>query len=206
MHPFVFKFGGFLLFEKEKIVHYVRSFFPYHIDYVDHFQDNEVTRIYKASSWIARWGDAYTSTMETLVVDGAYRIRAWNPQECMYVNYFLSATQIAKACGLRSVHSWWAMSDFGIIRMLSDYVHSCMKKQRILAILIDGKDVTAYLKPYIESLSITKNVTARHVCELYYSLCNINPKKHENRNVAIVDYDLNETWIKDDEYLFESFE
>lgn len=96
------------------------------------------------------------------------------------------------------------MTDFGIITMLSSYISMMqLDKNFILGIVIHGEDVTHILKPYISSMSLFKNCTARSVCSLYHELTGTDPKKMDDDEVVFIDYNMVEHKKSNDEFLFE---
>lgn len=192
---------------KESVVSFIKyhvlSVFPSHVIEVVHHYQNSSEVIYRAKTIFSSWTDAYQRTLYASL-EGYHSIRVWNSGQYMFHNYYLSGVELNRALGLRNLTSWFALSDFGMITLLASYMHSIQNnKQKILAIIIHGEDVTHILKPYIESLSIPRNVTAEAVCMLYNHLTGNPYKKDDDFIVIFIDYDLNEFERKNNQYMFE---
>lgn len=203
MHSYIYTVCGNLIIMKERCLTFLKSFVPCQVHEVKSFSEGAGTArtLYKAGHLYSRWIDAYQDTMYAGREAGYYAIDVWDSQRSSHDSYFLSSHHLCKALGLRSLHSWWTMSDFGMVQSLSTYVRSMKhNKQKIFAIMIDGKDAMPVLRRYVDSLGVHKNVTAEAVCTLYHHLCG---KRCEENSLVLVDFDLNESAKRSDEYLFD---
>ena len=202
---YVLRMGGNILRCYDDVKKYAKSFFPSQIVCVSLHINKLTDKVYQSTSLFPGWANSFCSNMYLpYVKEGYYRIDVWNSNVSSNQHYYLSVKQLEKALGLRYLSSWWAMTDFGIITMLSSYVSMMqMNKNCILGITIDGKDVTHILKPYLISLSLKGNCTARSVCSLYCELSDIDPKKMDTDEVIFIDYDMIEHKKTNDELLFE---
>lgn len=195
--------GGNILRISEQVKRFVNSFFPSQVVDVAHHLNGVVETVYRAKSAFSTWSQAFCSNMY-LPHEGFYQIRVWNSNTSSFQSYFLSSMHLEKALSSRNLFSWWAMTDFGIVTLLSSYISMLqVDKTYILGILIDGEDVTHILKPYLSSLCLRKNCTARSLCSLYYELVGVHPKKKDNDEVVIIDYEMVEHHRCNLEHLFE---
>lgn len=181
----------------------VKSVFPCQVLEVSHHLQGMSEPVYNAKTTFSKWSSAFCTNMY-LSCEGFYRIVVWNSYTSSYQSYFLSSAHLEKAINSRHLCSWWAMTDFGIVTMLSSYMAMMqVDKSYIVGIVIHGQDVTHILKPYFPSLCLRHNCTARAVCSLYHDVVGIHPKKLDDDEVIFVDCDMVEHKRVNDEYLFE---
>jgi hypothetical protein len=203
MERYVLWLGGNCLRYYDGVKRFVKSFFPSQVIDVSHHINGISETVYQSKMPFSNWTNSFCSNMY-LSCEGYYRIHVWNANVVSYQSYYLSASHLDKALGSRHLFSWWAMTDFGIITMLSSYISMMqLDKNFILGILIDGEDVTHILKPYISCMSLMKNCTARSVCSLYHELTGTDPKKMDADEVVFIDYNMVEHKRSNDEFLFE---
>lgn len=133
---------------------------------------------------------------------GYYVIHYWYALAREVRKVCISAKLLKDALGITSLYRWSAFSEEGKCLSLASFFNAQSPHSRIFAIHIGGKDVTHVLKPYIDSVTLDSNLTAKAVCELYYFLVG-DPKGEEN-TVMITNFDLEERTFTRDEYLFPS--
>ena len=195
--------GGQVLRAGDLVKRYVKSIFPPQVLEVSHHMHGISETVYMAKTFLSQWSNAFCTNMY-LSYEGFYRIVVWNSHTLSYQSYFLSAAHMEKAINSRHLFSWWAMTDFGIVTMLTSYMSMMqVDKHYIVGILVHGEDVTHILKPYFSSLCLRHNCTARAVCSLYHEITGMHPKKVEDEEVIFVDCDMVEHKRMNDEYLFE---
>lgn len=196
-------FGGNALRVYQQLTRFMYAFFPSQVLDVYHFLNGASETVYCAKSCMSTWASAFCSNMY-LPSEGFYKIRVWNANICAKQSYFLSAHHLEKALSSRNLFSWWAMTDFGIVTLISSYM-SMMQTSRnhVIGILVNGEDATHVLKPYMSSICLSRNCTAYAVCSLYYHLTGVPPKKIEEAKVIVLDIDMTEHNRENDEYLFE---
>lgn len=200
---YVCRVGGNLLRVCDHAQKFVKSFFPSQILEVSHYIHGSSELVYCAKSFLSRWTTAFCTNMY-LPHEGYYRLRVWNANTCTYQSFFLSSQHLDKALSSRNLFSWWAMTDFGIITMVSSYVSMMQATNTyVIGILINGEDATHILKPYFSSICLARNCTAQSLCSLYHDITGIHPKKTDKAEVTIIDYDMMEHKKVNDEFMFE---
>lgn len=211
------KLVGYVLKQSSKITSVVidclKNIVPSHVHnvwHLDHDKDDgeieehTLTHIYNGYEFMWNWTKGIRNTM-FLPTHGFYLLQTWN-SEHKYMNYhFLSAKVLCDVIQTKTLSTWWAMSDIGICTLIASYFVSYPPNMnRVFAIIINGKDVTKELKPFMSSIAMTKNLTAHALCDMYYSfIAKVDNKKHEEDTVTLVDYDLVHREIKGHTYLFE---
>lgn len=197
--------GGQFLRTYDQVQRFAKSLFPSQVVEVHHYatSTSEPDVVYCAKSSFSSWSSAFCSNMY-LSNEGFYRIRVWNANTCAHQLYYLSSKHLEKALNSQNLFSWWAMTDFGIVTMISSYITMMQATNtHVVGILINGEDVTHILKPYFSSICLARNCTAYSVCALYYDIAGIHPKKMDHAEVVILDYDMTEHKKINDECLFE---
>ena len=203
LESYVCWMGGQILRASDIVSRSVKSIFPSQVLEVSHHMHGIAEHVYLAKTILSNWSSAFCTNMY-LSYEGFYRIIVWNSSISSYQLYFLSASHLEKAINSRHLFSWWAMTDFGIVTMLSSYMAMMqVDKSYIVGMMIHGEDVTQVLKPYFPSLCLRHNCTARAVVSLYHELVGTHPKKVDDDEVVFVDCDMVEHKRVNDEYLFE---
>lgn len=181
------------------------SFRPSQVEEVVHIDDlGHSTPIYKALCPICPWWHWRKDDHLFLPNDGNYAIRVWNRDLARTKCYIWSTSMLCKALGVRTIGTWWAMSDIGVVVMLESYMRSLHgNRQRAVSILMNEVDILPTVRPYLLSIGVSKNITARTLCSLYSYLTRACVKKCDTDTVTVLDYDLKETVRCGDEYLFE---
>lgn len=166
--------------------------------------EHEFMQLYQGAEHWWHWPNGHHRNMFA-PSDGYYLIHTWGSEKKHKNYHFLSAKMLSTALQVRSLSTWWAMSDFGICALLSSFFLSKHPDtKRVFAIIIDGKDVTNELKPYMSSIVLDNNLTAAALCDLYFKVIKKVPaKKNEENTVNLVDFELNERDIVGDELLFQ---
>jgi hypothetical protein len=205
------------------------------VSYIDPEQ-MYVTRLYVFSMWRyldlfaprehvhLTWASASSAKAPSFKTNpkGLYLIRTWNQANERQEGYVLSPAHLENALHIRSdLKAFGAFSDVGLATFLYSYVAKS-KKEDIFEIMVDGSAAFTTLQPYMASLILPNNVTARMAATLLKYLRtgiahvenaeekDVNEEKEEKDEgtaqakaaaVIITDYHLEERTIKDDEYI-----
>jgi hypothetical protein len=161
----------------------------------------------------SNWTDGFPETSD-LNDQAMYLIRGWNQVEGKQESYYLNAYHLCQALGLKNINHMWALSDMGIIVQLSCYLKQNKHKMNDIFDIqvpvfhhdnekngVRWKDITSDVSPYLKSLQLTENVTARGVIDLYRYIKN----EHEDvfaRKIKIIDYDLESKDIDENTFCF----
>jgi len=192
-----------------------------------------VTRLYIFSMWRyldlfaprehvhLTWTSASSAVGFNTNPKGLYLIRTWNQANERQEGYVLSPAHLENALHIRSdLKAFGAFSDVGLATFLYSYM---AKKEDIFEIMVDESAAFTTLQPYMASLILPNNVTARMAATLLKYLRTgtahvENAKENQDANeekeekdegtaqakaaaVIITDYHLEERTIKDDEYI-----
>lgn len=164
--------------------------------------EHEFVHLYNGRANWWKWSRGMHRTMFA-PSSGYYLIQTLNTNMGKTAYHFLSASKLSTAIQSRNLSNWWAFSDFGICTLLSSFFIACNPDtKRIFAIMINGKDATNDLKPYMSSIVIDNNITAAALCDLWAFIKKIPRKKHETNSVTLVNYDFEEHIYKGNEFLF----
>lgn len=188
---------------KEKTAQYWTKFLPYHVTHVWQVMDGRAVHI--SSSPMFHF-------LSSINPEGFYIIHYWYAPECATKYACLSTTRLCEALGIHSLRTWWAMSEEGKCRLLSNYYTENATRShhtRIFSIHVDGHDATSVLKPYMDSITLDDNLTGEDVRALYYFVRNGDAKamsvaaaQVDDGTVIITDYDLSERKCGKSEVLF----
>lgn len=193
--------------ECKRLIDTVKSFVPATVVTVRHIDsgNRQLADIYSCTYSLFNWARGGLSTVR-VPYSGFYLVTACNAEKNRFLStYVLSAQQLNNAMQLRGLSSLWALSDFGFCKLLSSfYSKQNIDKHRIFAILIDGEDVTKDLLPYLDSIVMDDNLTARSLCLLYESICGFEDDALDS--VVLVDHDLEERTVNGDELLFPHYQ
>lgn len=116
--------------------------------------------------------------------------------------YFLSASLLKDALGLKCLSYWWAMHDYGIQVLLNGYmVYHRSSSMGIFSLYdSDGVDQTHSVRNIAGSLEIKKNITAQALTMLLKYLGHIDP--HTERTICkLTNYDLQDKELHPQDYL-----
>lgn len=206
---------------RENVLDFVKSWIPprvinaWHLDVQeDASSEDEITTtsnnqyhfhpIYTGWRTLWQWSQAFPDLMYC-PARGYYLFETvhTSPGTKFRSMYLLSAKHLSAALQMRGLFSMWALSDFGLCTLLSShFLSKCPDTKRVFAILIDGKDVTNELKPYMSSIVLDDNLTADALCKLHAFVHNTPYKKDDTNSVVLVDYNLDEVTYTGDEILF----
>jgi len=197
-----------------------------------------VTRLYVFSIWRyldlfaprehvhLSWASSAAASSPTLASSfktdpkGLYLIRMWNQANERQEGYVLSPPHLENALHIRSdLKAFGAFSDVGLATFLYSYVTKS-KKEDIFEIMVDGSAAFTAFQPYMASLILPDNVTARMAATLLKYLRTgttneeIDANKDENNmdendtsivqakaTIIITDYHLEERTVQDDEFI-----
>jgi len=195
---------------------------------VSYIDPSSVTRLYVFSMWRyldlfaprehvhLSWASASASapTFNTNP-KGLYLIRTWNQANERQEGYVLSPAHLENALHIRSdLKAFGAFSDVGLATFLYSYVAKS-KKEDIFEVMVDGSAAFTTLQPYMASLILPENVTARMAATLLKYLRtgtaaaavdegankDANDAIQAKATIIITDYHLEERTIQDDEYI-----
>jgi hypothetical protein len=188
---------------------------------VSYIDPSSVTRLYVFSMWRyldlfaprehvhLSWASASASSSAPAFhtnPKGLYLIRTWNQANETQEGYVLSPAHLERALHIRSdLKAFGAFSDVGLATFLYSYVVTS-KKEDIFEIMVDGSAAFTTLQPYMASLILPENVTARMVATLLKYLRTGTAAVDEGAvqakaTIIITDYHLEERTIQDDEYI-----
>jgi hypothetical protein len=195
-----------------------------------------VTRLYVFSMWRyldlfaprehvhLTWASSSSAVGFKTNPKGIYLIRTWNQANERQEGYVLSPAHLENALHIRSdLKAFGAFSDVGLATFLYSYVAKS-KKEDIFEIMVNESAAFTTLQPYMASLILPNNVTARmaatllkylrtgtaHVDQVEEKDANEDKEAKNEKNegtaqakaaVIITDYHLEERTIKDDEYI-----
>lgn len=200
MYSFAMNIMGMYESLKKRIL----CLFPTFVANVLHVDDKteQVLEIYRASKYRFSWPHAYTETMH-VPLDGYYYVSVWNGSIGEYEHYFLHASHLAHALGLKTLGSWWGLTDFSISTMLRTFMLQHRHKECIFSVLINGVDVSNMFPGMCRTISLRNNVTAKALLLLHDVFKGTEKAKREDWDVTIVDFDLVETTRSGDEPLID---
>lgn len=124
----------------------------------------QARHVYRASDYYFSWHRSHHTTTYLADAENYYAITVWDSgaEPPGYRSYFLSSAHLCRALGIRSVGSWWALSDFGIVTQLRAYVASMRAASMgMYEISVDNKYFLPELSDYQKSLELPKNVSAK---------------------------------------------
>ena len=199
-----------------------------------------VTRLYVFSMWRyldlfaprehvhLTWTSASSAVGFNTNPKGLYLIRTWNQANERQEGYVLSPAHLENALHIRSdLKAFGAFSDVGLATFLYSYVAKS-KKEDIFEIMVNESAAFTTLQPYMASLILPNNVTARMAATLLKYLRTgtahvekaedqearkedkeVNEDKEDKEDITvqakativITDYHLEERTVKDDEYI-----
>ena len=199
-----------------------------------------VTRLYIFSMWRyldlfaprehvhLTWTSASSAVGFNTNPKGLYLIRTWNQANERQEGYVLSPAHLENALHIRSdLKAFGAFSDVGLATFLYSYVAKS-KKEDIFEIMVNESAAFTTLQPYMASLILPNNVTARMAATLLKYLRTgtahvekaedqearkedkeVNEDKEDKEDITvqakativITDYHLEERTVKDDEYI-----
>jgi hypothetical protein len=124
----------------------------------------QVRHVYRASDYYFSWHRSHHTTTYLADAESYYAITVWDSgaEPTGYRSYFLSASHLCRALGIRSVGNWWALSDFGIVTQLRAYVASMRAASMgMYELSVDNRYFLPDLSDYQKSLELPKNVSAK---------------------------------------------
>lgn len=178
------RFAGVAVNTARSVANFAKSFIPskiLQVIYINPADEVKATEIYNGLNYFS-WPNAHVKT-RYLQNTGFYVFRVWNSHSGHIESYFVSASNLSKAFSMKSLFAFWALTDDGIIQILSDYVRVSACNLSIFAIMRGTYDITSnrYLQVFIKSLSIPNNITA----EALLCLCDyIEPSSLEDEAAA----------------------
>lgn len=147
---------------KEHIQFCVNSLIPSYIVKIVHF-DTKYAKIntkYVGRSNCYSIKNAHADMMD-LPDSGYYLFHVWNKHNQKYEYYLLKANLLTLALGIRNMNYIWALHDYGIIQLLSNYYDYTLMglDNKIIGITINHNDETKVFKPFMNSIHIPNNIT-----------------------------------------------
>ena len=167
--------------------------------YVDPME-GEVTTQYNAMSNYFNWSNNAANYM--MVNDGYYALTVWNSNIQMKESYFLSAPNLCRAFHLKSLYSFWAYTQAGVVEILSNYLEGNRGDSgSLFAILTETSDLSAdpRFRPFMKTLALCNNATPRAILLFYNWLREDYTPTHK---FIVYDHDLDERELELDDYLF----
>lgn len=226
------RFAGVAVNTARSFANFAKSFIPskiLQVIYINPADEVKATEIYNGITYFS-WPNAHVN-MRYLQNTGFYAFRVWNSHSGHIESYFVSASNLSKAFSMKSLFAFWALTDDGIIQILSDYVRVSACNLSIFAIMRGKHDITSNrdVQVFMKSLSIPNNITA----EALLCLCDyIKPTQAETeasaeaeaeadssstekasepvshnfmtRAVTIVDFELEETVVYGNDFIIKA--
>jgi hypothetical protein len=195
-----------LVLLKNHLSSYLRSFMPSYVERIVHFD----TKLGHTHVVYVAWKKLYSlkrATYEILGMpkDGYYMFVLWNSSKQKYDHIVLEVKLVEAALGIKNVYNMWAMNEFAIVLMLSNFVdYDRRRKNDILGISINHKDVTRRLRPFMPSITMENNVRPNVLRMLVGYLEGTPVHAIDIRSVHFMytDYDLEEMVIDEaNEYI-----
>ena len=198
--------GNALLLEN-KYQKYVCSWIPSFVESVviiSH-EENRVIPMYSAYKSFFRWSNNKNANYHLPKPTDVFVIRVWNQFDQQVHTYFLHAKYVCEALKIKSIDTWWALHDVGIVTLLANYQqHHMSRMPHILSILWNNQDITNHFKHVLPCFTLYNNISTHSVL-LYYSYLthqDLDLKKDEDlARITIVDYDLEERTYHKDEFV-----
>lgn len=148
---------------KEYLHSVSKSLIPSYVERIVHF-DTKYAKIhtkYVGRNHLFSMKRAHPELME-LPQTGYYVFHVWNQLKVRYEYYVLRADLLTEALGIKNINYIWALHDYGVIQLLSNFVeYSTLDiNKKIIGISINNnQDITKLMKPYMGSIHIPNNIT-----------------------------------------------
>lgn len=187
-----------LKYKQEQLYRWLYSFIPVYIQQVFYIPEcsTYIEEIYKFSS-----GQEWSQTITHEFKDGYYLFTFWNQEKYIIDRLILHSTHIKSALHLTDLKNIWAFHPGPLIYLFKNYLDK-YRKENILDMFLNDKNVYKDLVKYVPSMEISKNITARIVyilnqCEKQEMI----DSKQEDYKVKYYTESLEEIERKEDEYL-----
>jgi hypothetical protein len=163
-----------------------KKLFPYYYIYEISYIPHGSLKVYR-----------YITDLSNL--NGYIFLKYWNPSVRDSYCILLETDHLLKALHITDTKVIKYMDHKGIIQLCNDYIKK-VKKQDILDIILNEKNIYDQCKSYMPSLSIANNITP-----LVLSILHATEFIHENEIVVKhYDYFLNETVVKNNSYIIQN--
>lgn len=195
---------------KEHLQLYANSFIPSYIVKIVHF-DTKFAKInvkYVGRNNYYSIKNAHADMMD-LSDNGYYLFHVWNKYKMKYEYYLLKANLLTLALGIRNMNYIWALHDYGIIQLLSNYYDYTLMgiDNKIIGITINHNDETKVFKPFMNSIHIPNNITPfiLYMLSQYMKSEKLYYVDAKTTHCVYCDENLNEVCVKEaKEYLITS--
>lgn len=149
---------------------FLLSFLPsviLEVTYIDPVADS-VTTQYNAVASYFNWSRNYQNYL--MDNTGYYAFTVWNSHLQTKESYFLSAQLLCRAFHLKTLYSFWAYRQAGVVEILNQFME-CNRSEcgDLFAILTSECDISSdsQIAPFMKTLALPENATPRAIL-LYY--------------------------------------
>jgi len=192
---------GSLLIFKDRIYNYIKSWIPSHVLEINEvsISDDSIKTVYKTKYSFINYNSPINIAID---INNYYLIHTWNSNDQKSHTYYISGIIMKNIVGLNDIKNIWALSQYGIVTLLENYMKKTVKTPNILSILYKDVDVTFTFRNILNSLNIHRNINAAALF-IYYKYMNksIDSKKDDENTFKIVNFDLDEYECKDSQFV-----
>lgn len=182
---------------------FVMSFLPsviLEVVYIDVIEE-KVTTQYNAVANYFNWSKNYANYL--MENNGYYAFTVWNSHLQKKESYFLSAPMLCRAFHLKTLYSFWAYTQTGVVEILNQFLE-CNRSESgdLFALLTDEADLSANSKfqPFMKTLALPENATPRAILLFYNWLEGKDTQPPEK--ITVYNHSLEERDVATCDYLF----